>query len=468
MRGGAPRSQPVAPPTATGAQAEPHRKLCSCACQALLPVHPSSRSPSEATGSARSVLEETRRQCQEEFVQALRALEWAQCWLLSPWRQQAAFVLSVATCSASSPNFTSPPRWTWCVLGPHYPLRPHLLLPGLRAGKTPRPPRTSSMPPAWPCNAPCPLHPAAQVHAVHRCEPPVLDHAAMLGLGLRHVISFVVSHLEDTRVGCGGRGQAGSGRGRTTQTRSAEMFTFRERVRCPPRHPEHSTPPCRHPAPQIVSPDVQTRLLSTILDGVQVGWAGRLCLPHACCLHSFPAVRHARSPSLLHLSNPSSCCCCIHRQPLSAFNPPSFFPPFLPPPNPTAQELDLLQELGDNPECRRLLLPAMMRLFGRQLLWAPASNFFALLVEGCGEAGVGGGMAGLPLAPAAPAPGSPYLRCPTNIPHAPLLSPARRTPRLPARPGRLPARICGAPGPPAGAVQGGVPGRWGRGQGGAG
>lgn len=98
MRGGAPRSQPVAPPTATGAQAEPHRKLCSCACQALLPVHPSSRSPSEATGSARSVLEETRRQCQEEFVQALRALEWAQCWLLSPWRQQAAFVLSVATC----------------------------------------------------------------------------------------------------------------------------------------------------------------------------------------------------------------------------------------------------------------------------------------------------------------------------------------------------------------------------------
>lgn len=41
-----------------------------------------------------------------------------------------------------------------------------------------------------------------QVHAVHRCEPPVLDHAAMLGLGLRHIVDFVVRHLEDERVSC--------------------------------------------------------------------------------------------------------------------------------------------------------------------------------------------------------------------------------------------------------------------------
>ncbi len=43
-----------------------------------------------------------------------------------------------------------------------------------------------------------------QVHAVHRCEPPVLDHAAMLGLGLRHIVDFVVRHLEDERVSSGG------------------------------------------------------------------------------------------------------------------------------------------------------------------------------------------------------------------------------------------------------------------------
>lgn len=45
--------------------------------------------------------------------------------------------------------------------------------------------------------------PPPQVHAVHRCEPPVLDHAAMLGLGLRHIVDFVVRHLEDSRVGWG-------------------------------------------------------------------------------------------------------------------------------------------------------------------------------------------------------------------------------------------------------------------------
>lgn len=43
------------------------------------------------------MLAETRRQCQEQFARSLRAHEWAQCWLLSPWRQQAAFVLAVST-----------------------------------------------------------------------------------------------------------------------------------------------------------------------------------------------------------------------------------------------------------------------------------------------------------------------------------------------------------------------------------
>lgn len=36
---------------------------------------------------------------------------------------------------------------------------------------------------------------------------------------------------------------------------------------------------------------------------------------------------------------------------------------------------------------RSRLIPAMMRLFGRPQLWGPVSNFFALLVEGNGEAG---------------------------------------------------------------------------------
>jgi hypothetical protein len=46
---------------------------------------------------------------------------------------------------------------------------------------------------------------------------------------------------------------------------------------------------------------------------------------------------------------------------------------------------DLLQEMGSNEVARRCLLPAMMSLFGRTHLWGQASNFFALLVEGCGE-----------------------------------------------------------------------------------
>ena len=46
---------------------------------------------------------------------------------------------------------------------------------------------------------------------------------------------------------------------------------------------------------------------------------------------------------------------------------------------------DLLRELGTNEVARARLLPSMMRLFGRQLLWGPVSNFFALLVEGQGE-----------------------------------------------------------------------------------
>ena len=48
-------------------------------------------------GGGSRMLDQTRRECQQEFSRGLRSHEWAQCWLLSPWRQQAAFVLSVAT-----------------------------------------------------------------------------------------------------------------------------------------------------------------------------------------------------------------------------------------------------------------------------------------------------------------------------------------------------------------------------------
>jgi hypothetical protein len=38
------------------------------------------------------------------------------------------------------------------------------------------------------------------VHAIHRCEPAVLDHSVMLELGLGHVLELVVGHLQDERV----------------------------------------------------------------------------------------------------------------------------------------------------------------------------------------------------------------------------------------------------------------------------
>ncbi|KAI7841821.1 hypothetical protein COHA_004350 [Chlorella ohadii] len=175
------------------------------------------------------MLADTRRQCQSEFTRSLRNHEWAQCWLLSPWRQQGAFVLAVST--AQLVAAVSAQR--------HNLLR---YVPELYCTTV-----------------------LDMVHAVHRCEPPVLDHAAMLGLGLRHIVDFVVRHLEDER---------------------------------------------------IVSPEVQTRLLQMVLDATS--------------------------------------------------------------------ELDLLRELGQNEVARARLLPSMMRLFGRQLLWGPVSNFFALLVEGQG------------------------------------------------------------------------------------
>lgn len=68
---------------------------------------------------------------------------------------------------------------------------PHLHGHGRRASATCAQPGAASAAPPAP----------VQVHAVHRCEPPVLDHAAMLALGLRHIIDFVVGHLEDERVG---------------------------------------------------------------------------------------------------------------------------------------------------------------------------------------------------------------------------------------------------------------------------
>ena len=48
------------------------------------------------------MLDETRRQCRQEFVRALRSYEWCQCWLLPPWRQQGAFVLCVSTAQLMS------------------------------------------------------------------------------------------------------------------------------------------------------------------------------------------------------------------------------------------------------------------------------------------------------------------------------------------------------------------------------
>jgi hypothetical protein len=45
---------------------------------------------------------------------------------------------------------------------------------------------------------------------------------------------------------------------------------------------------------------------------------------------------------------------------------------------------DLVAELGSNAVSRRRLLPSMMRLLGHTHLWGQASNFFTLLVEGCG------------------------------------------------------------------------------------
>ena len=45
---------------------------------------------------------------------------------------------------------------------------------------------------------------------------------------------------------------------------------------------------------------------------------------------------------------------------------------------------DLVRELGSNPQSRSRLMPALMRLFCRPQLWAPASNFFSVLAEGKG------------------------------------------------------------------------------------
>lgn len=60
-----------------------------------------------------------------------------------------------------------------------------------------------------------------------------------------------------------------------------------------------------------------------------------------------------------------------------------------PTPAPAPPPQDLLRELAGDPLSRSHLVPAMMRLFGRPQLWGPVSNFFALLVEGNGEAGAG-------------------------------------------------------------------------------
>ena len=158
---------------------------------------------SQAEEEAGRMLADTRRQCQAEFVRSLRAHEWAQCWLLSPWRQQAAFVLAVSTALLVSQvaeqrggllryvpelycsTILDMVRWWGVGSGG-----------GLLGWARARQLR------CLPCAPPLPGRSAPrQVHAVHRCEPPVLDHGAMLGLGLRHILDLVVGHLlEDERI----------------------------------------------------------------------------------------------------------------------------------------------------------------------------------------------------------------------------------------------------------------------------
>ena len=299
---------------------------------------------------------------------------------------------------------------------------------------------------------------------MHRCEPAVLDHEAMLGLGLRHIVEFVVAHLEDERVRArAGAGAAGRERGRERRGRGeagaglGAKGSVPARLRYAPwrlvcsRHaalrcaaPPGAPPPedCEPRGP--VTPDAhgagggagagEACLAATRLPPPPI-WPPPLLLspPLAsavpAALAGTPAVplraTACRLPRLLHVPQ------------------------------------DLLRELGINPVARRRLLPAMMRLFGRPHLWGQASNFFALLVEGCGEQAVTPSPACVPAClPACQEKAAPAFR-----PAAGAISRwLCRHPWLPCRPAapprRLPFRLLGARGGAARPVQRRLSGRW--------
>jgi hypothetical protein len=179
------------------------------------------------------MLEDTQRQCRQEFVRALRSYEWCQCWLLPPWRQQSAFVLCVSTAqlmgavSRQRPGLLRyvPEFYVTCCLdmvggqaglgavgwgglaagcGMCQCILPALLCFALLAPSAAstacRRQRSTVSVLAASCLR---RRHCCQVHAIHRSEPAVLDHKSMLGLGLRAIVAFVVTHLEDEQASCG-------------------------------------------------------------------------------------------------------------------------------------------------------------------------------------------------------------------------------------------------------------------------
>ena len=146
----------------------------------------------------------------------------------------------------------------------------------------------------------------------------------------------------------------------------------------------------RHATPlQVVSPEVQARLMHMVLEGVQELCASKtpapLLLPVSCsCLLPPLCLLAWRAPvDVMHQSRLHTPCCCVQSRCCATVRcshlcrsvPPHRHSPLL---------QDLLKELGSNAVARRCLLPALMRVFARPHLWGQASNFFALMVEGCG------------------------------------------------------------------------------------
>ena len=166
---------------------------------------------------------------------------------------------------------------------------------------------------------------------MHRCEPAVLDHEAMLGLGLRHIVEFVVAHLEDERVRArAGAGAAGRERGRERRGRGEAGAGLGAKGSVPARlrYAPWRLVCSRHAAlrplaprpPQIVSPEVQSRLMHMVLEGVQElvrrAWLRRACPRRqsgprlCCCLHHLPPLCQPRwlaRPLFLSVPQPAAC-----------------------------------------------------------------------------------------------------------------------------------------------------------------